>query len=109
MRGVDHILARHFANEQWRITTPPAGVQGEAYIAHSEAHRLFVKLDVDPRPLRRLAELGVAPPLLHSDALNGRTYAIQQFVAGQPSIGAGLRSASRCLPGRSARITTTTR
>jgi hypothetical protein len=76
------VLARHFPDQHWRITTPTAGVQKEAYIAQSGSQKLFVKFDVEPRPLHRLSALGVAPALLYSGTHAGRSYVIQQFADG---------------------------
>jgi aminoglycoside phosphotransferase (APT) family kinase protein len=76
------VLARHFPDQHWRITTPTAGVQKEAYIAQSGSQKLFVKFDVEPCPLHRLSALGVAPALLYSGTHAGRSYVIQQFADG---------------------------
>jgi hypothetical protein len=82
MNIVETILAQHFPAHHWRIGTPPAGVQKEAYIAQSEHHNLFVKFDVATRALPRLAAIGATPPLLFKGTHEGRPYIIQTLVKG---------------------------
>lgn len=79
---VEHILTRHFPEQRWRIMTPPAGVQKEAYVAQSDQHKLFVKFDAATPAWPRLADLGVTPPLLGLGTHYGRPYIIQPFVEG---------------------------
>ena len=82
MNIVEAVLAQHFAAQRWRISTPPAGVQKEAYIAQSEHHNLFVKFDVATWALPRLAAIGATPPLLFKGTHEGRPYIIQTLVEG---------------------------
>jgi hypothetical protein len=77
------ILTRHFPNEQWTIEKPPAGLSKESYIAATEKQTIFLKFDVDTPALERLAEIGITPPVLVMDNLEGRPYIIQEFVSGQ--------------------------
>lgn len=82
MNLVELILAQHFPDQRWRVTRPAAGLQKEAYVAQSARHKVFVKFDTDTPAWQRVAELGVAPPLLHRGRYEGRPYIIQQFVEG---------------------------
>lgn len=80
---LDHILARHFPEQQWRITPPASGLQKEVYVAQNEQHKLIIKFDSDTPAWQRLAEIGVTPPLLGRGRYEGRPYIIQQFVEGR--------------------------
>lgn len=82
MNIVEAVLAQHFTAQGWHITTPPAGVQKESYIAESERHKLFVKFDVATPAWQRLAAIGVTPPLLFTGTHAGRPYIVQAYVEG---------------------------
>lgn len=82
MTLVKPILAQHYPDELWRVTRPAAGLQKETYVAESTQHKVFLKFDTDTPAWQRLAEIGVAPPLLHQGRCEGRPYIIQQFVEG---------------------------
>lgn len=85
MNDLKQLLATHFHTGNWTITRPEDGQQKECYIAQSDAINVFIKRDVAHRtlaPLRRLSEIGVAPPVLASGIFHDKTYVIQQYIAG---------------------------
>ncbi|MEO5704225.1 MAG: aminoglycoside phosphotransferase family protein [Candidatus Limnocylindrales bacterium] len=53
-----------------------------ALLADDGRRRLFLKFDVAVDVLRRLAAIGVAPPVLHGGQYRGRSFAIQPFIEG---------------------------
>lgn len=82
MHSIKHILAQHLPDQHWRIASPPAGMQKEAYIAQSDQSTVVVKFDAGTPAWSRLAEIGVTPPILGMGTYQGRPYLIQQFVEG---------------------------
>lgn len=76
------ILEEHLHERDWRVSKPRDGWQKESFIAQRGERRVFVKFDVEPKPLKRLGELRVAPALLHGGLYKDRRFVIQQYVAG---------------------------
>jgi thiamine kinase-like enzyme len=77
-----HILARHFPGREWLLRKPDAGLASISYVATSEDLELFVKLDADAEVVQRVAELGIAPPVVASGTHQGQTYVIQYYIQG---------------------------
>jgi thiamine kinase-like enzyme len=75
------ILEREFHRSGWTIERPNSGNNDAVVATHGE-HRVFLKFDVDGTPLDRLAALRITPALLASSSACGRTYIIQEYVAG---------------------------
>lgn len=80
---INAILSARFGEQDWDISKPRDRWQKESFIAQRGRRRLFIKFDVDPQPLKRLGEIGVAPPLLSSGTYKGRRFSIQQYVGGE--------------------------
>jgi len=57
------------------------GWAGNAYSATHGERRVFIKINVFVQMLRRVAELGIIPPILACGELEGYTYIIQEYVA----------------------------
>ena len=77
------LLAETIAPTTWNISRPLLGQQKEGYIARSATQTVFLKFDTAPGAiLQRLSDLGVTPRLLAHGELNGRSYVIQDYVAG---------------------------
>ena len=66
----------------WSVTRATHGGTGRSFVGSDGARRVFVKLDVRFDVLQRLAEIGVAPPLLHTGHHHGEWIAVQEFVDG---------------------------
>lgn len=79
---INAILSTHFGEQGWEISKPKDGSQKESFIAQGQGRDLFIKFDVDPQPVKRLGEIGIAPPWLGSGTHNGRRFSIQQYIGG---------------------------
>jgi aminoglycoside phosphotransferase (APT) family kinase protein len=79
---VENILQRHFGAADWLITTPRDGQQKACFIAQHGTERVFIKLDVPVAALQRLGEIGVAPRVIASGTLDGNSYVVQEYIAG---------------------------
>ncbi len=79
---INGILEEKLRLRGWTIEKPLDGRSSESYVAHRGDVRVFVKFDVSDHLLKRLADLGVAPPLLYGGCHEGRSFVIQRFVAG---------------------------
>lgn len=55
---------------------------GISYVATSDGLELFIKLDADAEVVQRVAELGIAPPVVASGTYQGQTYVIQEYIQG---------------------------
>ena len=77
-------LLRHYSGvEGWNIQRPHEGASGRPkFVARRNNHVVFVTLDVPVSALRRLAALGVTPNVLDAGIYEGRTYCIQEYLAG---------------------------
>lgn len=76
------ILQKHFHRADGGITKPVDGQQKQCYIAQSEERRVFIKFDVPIPTSQRLGEIGAAPRVITSGIANGRSYIIQEYIAG---------------------------
>jgi|GEM_PF-610058 len=79
---VERLLQSALPGGPWVIRKPNAGMAKESYVASRGEQRVFVKLDMSPRGLQRLAEIGVTPALLGSGEYHGRPYVLQEHIAG---------------------------
>lgn len=82
MENVTHILQQHFHIANWTIKRPKDGMQKACYVAQSGGQRVFVKFDVPIESLQRLGEIEVAPRVLASGIVEGRSYVVQEYISG---------------------------
>jgi thiamine kinase-like enzyme len=80
---VEEILAKNLGSKGWSINKPSHGLSKESYIASNNIHKVFIKFDVNIKPLKRVCDLNLAPQLLSSGEYNKRTYIIQEFIEGK--------------------------
>jgi len=83
MDNVKRILQENFHIAVWTITRPKDGMQKACYVAQSGALKVFVKFDVPIEPLQRLGEIEVAPRVLASGMVEGRSYVVQEYISGR--------------------------
>jgi thiamine kinase-like enzyme len=76
----------------WHVAPTASGQRKPAFVARSGQQAVFVKLDVTPNPLRRLEDLGVAPPLIATGTSHGHTWIVQPWLAGTHPDRAWLRT-----------------
>src|SRR5947209_17826091 len=74
------ILAEHVRVGDWDLSRPRNGRGIGTYLTQLGSDTVFVKWDVDGGILRRLSDLGVAPPVVASGDYNGRPFAIQRWL-----------------------------
>jgi hypothetical protein len=67
---------------EWKLKPAPGGSGGQSWVADGEGRRLFVKVGADGSLLRRLGQLGVAPPFVASHQLDRGDLVVQEFVEG---------------------------
>ena len=68
--------------EEWKVI-PAGGATGDAYIAHNEQHKLFLKRNSSPF-LAVLSAEGIVPKLLWTRRLtNGDVISAQKWLPGQ--------------------------
>ena len=79
---VKNILQSHFDAPDWLITTPGDGQQKACFIAQFGTERVFIKFDVPVAALRCLGEIGVAPRVIASGMLDGKSYIVQEYITG---------------------------
>ncbi len=80
MIGINHILQTTFHQSGWIISRPPYGQQKECYVARRGYQAVFLKFDVAVEILQRLSDLGVAPEVLGSGTIEGRSYILQKYL-----------------------------
>ncbi len=83
MDNVKYILQKQFHIASWDIERPKDGMQKSCYVARCGERKVFVKFDVPIEPHQRLGEIGVAPSVLASGIVEGRTYVVQEYVVGE--------------------------
>lgn len=76
------ILTSHYPERNWQLRKPTQGFAGTSYIASSAGRELFIKLDADVEFVRRVSDLGVAPPFVAGGTHQGKTYVIQEYLSG---------------------------
>lgn len=81
LQEAQQILEREFHRSGWTIERPATGNKDAVVAMHGD-RRVFLKFDVDGTALSRLAALGITPALIASGSAHGRTYVIQEYVAG---------------------------
>jgi aminoglycoside phosphotransferase (APT) family kinase protein len=74
------VLRHHVGDLEWELR--PVGTRGGAttFLATGSGRRLFVKWPTDTRPLQRLAELNIVPPIVATGQLHGAPYVVQQYM-----------------------------
>ncbi|HEU5377240.1 MAG TPA: phosphotransferase [Ktedonobacteraceae bacterium] len=77
---INHILQTTFQQSNWIISHPSHGQQKECYIARNEEQAVFIKFDVAAEILQRLSSLEVAPEVLGSGTVDGRSYILQKYL-----------------------------
>lgn len=82
MNTIQQLLKDALGYDRWEIQKPTDGMQKECYIARNTAQSVFLKFDVAAGALRRLGALGVAPKVLAHGTSGGRTFVIQEYMAG---------------------------
>ena len=83
MFHVQDLLEARLGIRDWNVQKPRDGLPDmRAFIARHGATVVFVKLDVRPAVMDRLAALGVAPALLDAGVWEGREYVVQEYVEG---------------------------
>lgn len=80
---VQAVLSETFGAGRWQVSRTRSGWTGRSFVASNGGTRLFLKIDVAASALRRLAELGVAPQVLHAGEYLGRSFVIQPYVGGR--------------------------
>ena len=83
--AIENMLEETFHLSDWSISRPADGQQKECYIAKTATFAVFLKLDgsTPVGVLQRLGELGVAPRLLRTGSLEGRSYVLQGYLVGK--------------------------
>jgi hypothetical protein len=76
------LVERHAGGSGWTVTRLRNSGTGSAFVALAPGRRLFLKWPNDIRPLPRLAELGVVPPLVATGHVEGSPFLLQYWVAG---------------------------
>lgn len=76
------LTERELGGTGWTVRRAGGGSK-HSYLVNRGRTTIFVKLDVEAEPLRRLAELGVAPPLIASGRFSGRPFVLQEYVDGR--------------------------
>ena len=81
--AVERVLAEHLGG-RWTVASVAQSWTRRSFEGSDGERRVFVKLDVRADVLRRLAELGVAPPVLHDGEHGGLWLVVQEFIDGPP-------------------------
>jgi aminoglycoside phosphotransferase (APT) family kinase protein len=80
---VREVLAASPTHGRWKVSRARSGWSGRSFVAGDGTQRLFVKFDVAVSALRRLAELGISPPVLHAGEYRDHSFVVQPFVGGR--------------------------
>jgi aminoglycoside phosphotransferase (APT) family kinase protein len=84
LQALIQILEKKFNLTGWALSRPGLGHQKECFIAQTGSLKLFIKFGIDdPKPLWRLGEIGVAPPLLETGEIKGKSFFIQEYIEGK--------------------------
>ncbi len=82
MREIEELFQTIFKKTSWTIDKPAGGLRKEKYIVSDATTSYFIKFDINTEILVHIAGIGVTPKVLHTGECGGRTFAIQEFVAG---------------------------
>ncbi len=77
---ITRIVETALGGRGWTIAPLIPSWAGTACLVTKGERRVFLKIDVSVPVIRRVAELGVIPPILASGELEGCPYVIQEFV-----------------------------
>ncbi|GAC1566388.1 MAG: hypothetical protein NVS3B14_08240 [Ktedonobacteraceae bacterium] len=77
-----NILQRHFQATDWLITTPKDGLQQQCFVARRGEQPVFIKLKAPVASLQRLGEIEVAPRVIANGTIDGTSYVVQEYIAG---------------------------
>jgi hypothetical protein len=83
------------AAEDWHVA--PLGGSSERTFVATGPETVVVRLDADPRVLRRLAEIGVGPVVVAAGEHDGRTFVIQESVDGDVASAGWMRANARAV------------
>lgn len=76
------LVQHHAGGPGWTVTRMQNSGTHSAFVARTPGRQLFLKCPTDIRPLRRLAELGVVPPIVATGHLNGLPFLLQHWGSG---------------------------
>ena len=76
------LVERHAGGSGWTVTRIRNSGTGSAFVALAPGRRLFLKWPTDIRPLPRLAELGVVPPIVATGRVEGSPFLLQHWSTG---------------------------
>lgn len=81
MIHIEDKLKQLYPDGNWIISKSAIGASDQAFVASNGERKVFVKLIKSPA-LKRLAELGVAPPVIYDGSSENKPYIVQEFVEG---------------------------
>ncbi len=79
---IQRLLETQLNRTGWQLAKPPAGSAKVSFIARSGENQVFVKLGATARYLRRLAELGITPPVIADGVHHGVPFVFQECAPG---------------------------
>jgi aminoglycoside phosphotransferase (APT) family kinase protein len=79
---VARLVQAALGGDAWQVGRPEQGWSDRSYVAAAGGRQVFVKFGPPGAILRRVAELGVAPPVLAVGEHDGTPYVIQEYVEG---------------------------
>ena len=85
-------LLREHVGGEWTVVPTQSGAMGSSYFATSGDRRLFLKIPADLRAVPRLAEIGIAPPIVAAGEWLGQPFLLQEWIAAGPADRAWMRA-----------------
>jgi hypothetical protein len=77
------VLSTSPVGGDWKVWRARSGWSQRTFVAFDGTRRIFLKFGIAVNALRRLAELGVTPAVLHAGEYRGHSFVIQAFIRGR--------------------------
>jgi aminoglycoside phosphotransferase (APT) family kinase protein len=76
-------VLRESVGGDWTVIPTLRGAMGSSFLATSGDRRLFLKMPADLRAVPRLAEIGIAPPVVAAGEWRGRPFLVQEWITAE--------------------------
>lgn len=83
LRDARDVLSGLLTGGGWKISRARSGRSRRTFVATDGSQRLFLKFDAGVDALRRLAELGVTPPVLRAGEYRSHSFVVQPYLRGR--------------------------